>query len=207
MSKKTNIKAPVVVGDGSCQVLVVAEIPLDPPAFEIYSITKKVNVEQCHAVHDRVIINGTLNKNITYKTLTDTDTFNGNTRYCGEIRHCMVQIPFHCFADIPGAMENNNCQVERAEVIGETEQLQDSRDDCSTSETLLEKAIILVEVKVTRTEQLPVEEEECEKEEDKEETGEEECECEDNEENDKYSFDEDEEDEEEDSNDDDDLPC
>jgi len=176
MSKKTIIKAPVVVGDGSCQVLVVTEIPLDPPAFEIHSITKKVNVEQCHAVHDRVIINGTLNKNIIYKTLTDTDTFNGNTRYCGEIRHCTVRIPFHCFADIPGARENDNCQVERAEVIGETEQLQDSGDDCNTSETLLEKAIILVEVKVTRTEQLPVEEEECDEEEEDKEDMEEECE-------------------------------
>lgn len=147
------IKVPVVVGHGCCQVLVVNEIPLDPPALEIEEIKKEVVVDHCSVVSDRVIINGTLHKNIVYKTLEDCDEFDGIPRRCGELRHCTVTIPFSCFIEVPGACPGDHCQVEKAAVEGESDQLLDETNQ-ETYETLEEKAIVVIDVKVTREQQI-----------------------------------------------------
>jgi hypothetical protein len=147
------IKVPVVVGIGDCQALVVTKIPLHPPAFEIKDIDKKVIVDQCHVVKNKVIINATLYKNINYKTFGHKDEFDGNERVCGDLRHCTVRIPFACFIEIPGAKEGQDCQIECAEVEGEKDELLDENKDCTYS-TLLEKTIVKIVAKVTYTDQI-----------------------------------------------------
>jgi len=149
------IKVPVVINTGSAQILVVTEIPLTPPAFEIKDIDKEVIVEQCKAITDKVIINGILRKNINFKTFESEDTFDNVSRVCGDVRHCTVEIPFSLYIDVPGAMEGDDCQIEDAFVEGEKDELLNPTEQ-GTFETLLEKAVVKIEVKVTRTDQIDV---------------------------------------------------
>lgn len=116
-------------------------------------------------VCDKVIINGTLRKNILYKTLEEKDVIDGIPRKCGILRHCTVYIPFSCFIDVPGADVGDHCQIKKAEVIGEWEKLTEKTGKDSFEE-LLEKAIVTVEVVVTREQQIEIEvedEDDCHK--------------------------------------------
>lgn len=63
------IQVPVVVNSNTAQVLVVTEIPLTPSAFRIEQIQKLIEIDDCAAVCDKVIINGRLIKNS--KTMVD----------------------------------------------------------------------------------------------------------------------------------------
>jgi len=56
------IQVPVVVNTNTAQVLVVTEIPLTPPAFKIHEIDKLIEIDDCAATCDKVIINGRLIK-------------------------------------------------------------------------------------------------------------------------------------------------
>lgn len=58
------IQVPVVVNQNTAQVLVVTEIPLTPPAFKIDEIDKLIEIDDCAAACDKVIINGRLIKSI-----------------------------------------------------------------------------------------------------------------------------------------------
>ncbi|QEK10929.1 DUF3794 domain-containing protein [Crassaminicella thermophila] len=150
------IKVPKVIGTGSAQYLSVVDIPFNIPVFEIIDIIKKVEITDCYVVDNKVIINGELNKNIIYKTKEEEEQFDNVTRVCGDVVHCTVTIPFALFVEVPGALEGDQCQIEDAFVEGERDVERDFNTD-GTFNTLHEKSIIRVDVKVTRTEQICVE--------------------------------------------------
>jgi hypothetical protein len=149
------IQVPVVVNSNTAQVLVVTEIPLTPPAFRIDQIQKLIEIDDCAAVCDKVIINGRLIKNITFKTLKERDCHGDLNRVCGDVRHCTVEIPFHLFVEVEGARDGDMCEVEDAIVAGEFDKLIDRKDD-GTFGKLLEKAVIKVRAKVIRIRRLKV---------------------------------------------------
>lgn len=167
---KICIKVPVVVGQNSVECMIVTRIPLKPPLFAIKDITKHVTVDNCLVQDGLVIIDGTLHKNINYKTLKSFSDFPdggaGAMIADGDVRHTHVWLPFHCFVNIPGAQVGDDCQIESATVIGEKDEPLDplkhpeepmDADDCPlVYRTLLEKAVIQLVVKVTRTEQVTV---------------------------------------------------
>jgi hypothetical protein len=144
------IQAPVVVGSNTAQVLVVTEIPLSPPAFQVDDIHKVIEIDDCTAVCEKAIINGRLVKHITYKTLKDRDCQGELNRVCGDLRHCTVEIPFHLFVEIDGAGEGDCCEVQDAIVAGEFDKLVDKNSD-GTFNKLLEKVVIQVRAQVIRT--------------------------------------------------------
>ena len=76
-------------------------------------------------------------------------------RVCGDVRHCTVEIPFHLFVEVPGAEPGDNCEVIDAIVAGEFDKLIDKNSD-GTFNKLLEKAVIKIRAKVTRTKHLKV---------------------------------------------------
>lgn len=149
------IQTPVVVNANTAQVLVVSEIPLTPPAFKIDHIDKLIEVDDCVAACDKVIINGRLIKNITYKTAKEWDHKGGLNRVCGDVRHCTVEIPFHLFIDVPGSRDGDDCEIEDAIVAGEFDKLVDRNRD-GTFSKLLEKSVIKVRAKVVRRRWLKV---------------------------------------------------
>ncbi|QZY54995.1 DUF3794 domain-containing protein [Crassaminicella profunda] len=150
------IKVPKVVGTGSTQYLSVVEIPLCVPAFEIVDIIKKVTITGCKVINNKVIINGNLSKNIIYKTLEESEPFPGFQRVCGDVVHTTVNIPFSTFIDVEGALEDDECHIEDAFVEGSEEIEQDFNED-GTFNSLEEKTVIKIDVKVTRLEQICVE--------------------------------------------------
>lgn len=149
------IQVPVVVNSNTAQVLVVTEIPLTPPAFKIAEIHKLIEIDDCAATCDKVIINGRLIKNITYKTAREWDCKGDLHRVCGDVRHCTVEIPFHLFVELPGTKDGDMCEVEDAIVAGEFDKLVDKNHD-GTFNKLLEKVVIKVRAKSIRKKWLKV---------------------------------------------------
>lgn len=152
---KYTIEVPVVVNSNTAQVLVVTEIPLTPPAFKIDEIHKLIEIDDCATTCDKVIINGRLIKNVTYKTAKERDCHGDLHRVCGDVRHCTVEIPFHLFVELPGAKEGDKCEVEDAIVAGEFDKLVDRNHD-GTFNKLLEKVVIKVRAKAVRLRRLKV---------------------------------------------------
>lgn len=152
---KHEIEVPVVVNSNTAQVLVVTEIPLTPPAFKIAEIHKLIEIDECVAVCDKVIINGRLIKNIVFKTLKERDCHHDLRRVCGDVRHCTVEIPFHLFVEVPGSKEGDKCEVEDAIVAGEFDKLVDENCD-GTFNKLLEKVVIKVRAKVIRLRRIKI---------------------------------------------------
>lgn len=156
------IKTEAVVGVGETQVLVVADIPITPPAFEIKEIQKTVIIEDCTPIEDKVIINGVLRKNINFKTFGEQHESHPHhmhkkvKRVTGDLRHVTVWIPFALFIEVPGAKEGDICQVERAEVVGQVEREQEVCPETGAFKVLQEKAVIRICVKVTRQVQVRV---------------------------------------------------
>ncbi len=111
--------------------------------------------DDCAAACDKVIINGRLIKNITFKTIKERDCHGDLNRVCGDVRHCTVEIPFHLFVELPGAKEGDICEVEDAIVAGEFDKLICPNSD-GTFNKLLEKAVIKVRAKATRVRNLKV---------------------------------------------------
>lgn len=149
------IQTPVVVNSNTAQVLVVTEIPLTPPAFKIHEIDKLIQIDDCAAVCDKVIINGRLIKNITFKTAREFDCKGDLNRVCGDVRHCTVEIPFHLFVEVPGTQDGDMCVVEDAIVAGEFDKLIDKNND-GTFNKLLEKVVIKVRAKAVRNKWLKI---------------------------------------------------
>lgn len=155
MNDKHVIQVPVVVNQNTAQVLVVTEIPLTPPAWKIDEIHKMIEIDDCVAACDKVIINGRLVKNVTFKTLKERDCHHDLVRVCGDVRHCTVEIPFHLFVEVRGARDGDDCEVIDAIVAGDFHKLID-KDEHGTFHKLLEKVVIKVRAKVTRTRHLRV---------------------------------------------------
>ena len=152
------VKIPVVIGQNSCEVMVVTEIPT-PSLYEIKDINETVSVTNCLVQTNLVIINVVLHKDINYKQVTDTISYDTNlTAFTGPVVASTTDLPFHCFMDIPGALPGDDCQVESASVIGEKDELinPNSSNSPTTFDSLMEKAVIQVVVKVTRTQQVTV---------------------------------------------------
>lgn len=153
--KHTIIEVPVVINSNTAEVLVVTEIPLTPPAFKIDEIHKLIEIDDCVASCDKVIVNGRLIKNVTFKTAKERDCHGDLKRVCGDVRHCTVEIPFHLFVEVPGAKDGDRCEVEDAIVAGEFDKLVDRNHD-GTFNKLLEKVVIKVRAKAVRTRHLKV---------------------------------------------------
>lgn len=98
-------------------------------------------IDDCAAACDKVIINGRLVKNITFKTLKERDCHHDLKRVCGDVRHCTVEIPFHLFVDVKGAQEGDDCEVIDAIVAGEFDKLIDKNSD-GTFNKLLERGVL-----------------------------------------------------------------
>ncbi len=94
----TIVKIPVVLAELAIQVNVDSTITLPEPALEIKKIKKRLKVTQCTLLQDtnKLFIKGFVRKNIEYAT-RGCSTAVG---FCGDIRHCTVDIPFRCVTPV-----------------------------------------------------------------------------------------------------------
>jgi hypothetical protein len=95
-----------VVGESTAQTLVESDLTLFTPAIKIDEIVGSIRDITVETIHDKVIVQGTLHKQIFF-----IDTANLG-------RHQAEDIPFSFFVDIPGATPGMNIQVQpRIEAI------------------------------------------------------------------------------------------
>ncbi|KJS83546.1 MAG: hypothetical protein JM58_12405, partial [Peptococcaceae bacterium BICA1-8] len=85
-------KVPVVLAELTLQLNIDSIIDLPEPAYEIKNIKKRVKVTQCLLLQDTnvLFIRGYVRKNIDYSTRTCSNA----EGFCGDIRHCTVDVPF-----------------------------------------------------------------------------------------------------------------
>ncbi|MDD3654342.1 MAG: hypothetical protein PHO01_09190 [Desulfotomaculaceae bacterium] len=91
-------KIPIVLAEMSIQVNVDSTITLPEPAFEIKQIKKKLKLTQCMLVQNtnKLFLKGFVRKNIDYSTRTGSNM----EGFCGDIRHCTVNIPWSCVTPV-----------------------------------------------------------------------------------------------------------
>jgi len=87
-------KVPVVLAELEVQIHLDSIIELPEFAYEIKRIKKNVKVTQCLLLQNTnvLFIKGFIRKNIEYATRCNSN----HEGFCGDIRHCTVDVPFSC---------------------------------------------------------------------------------------------------------------
>ncbi|WP_298841200.1 DUF3794 domain-containing protein [Clostridium sp.] len=168
---KKVLQVPVIKGFGEKEEFVVSQItiaPPNPPIFRIIGIDKEVIITNFELVSvcdpedgksswkAKVIIDGFIDKNILYKTITD---FTGQA-VGGPVFQFTTRIPFATFVEVKSKepiYKTDQVEILSAFVEGEKEELLDPNDVAIgapdfavTYNTLLEKMIIKIKLKITR---------------------------------------------------------
>ena len=176
---KKILQVPVKIGWGEKQKLVVKEAtisPPSPPIFRIKDVDKEVVITQtklvptdiCNAGPDgnrwrsKVIINGYIDKNVNYKTITDFTSEDVN----GPLYHFTTRVHFSTFVEMMSekpVVETDKVEILSAVVEGEKEDLLDPNpvpegapDWAITYNSLLEKILIRITAKIVRVEEVTV---------------------------------------------------
>lgn len=180
------LQSSVIVGWGEKQELVVRESTIAPPSPPIFRIVgepdKEVVITQTKLVPTvivnsllntnqttkpkiwwgKVIINGYIDKNVNYKTITDFDTEAVN----GPLYQYTTRVEFATFVEVSATeplVDTDKVEILSAIVEGEKEDLLDPNpvaagapDWAVTYNGLLEKMIVQITLKVVRIEDVPV---------------------------------------------------
>lgn len=179
---KKTLQVPVIIGKGEKQHLVVKEVrisPPSPPIFRIKDVDKEVVITQTKlvpsVVYDapagpgsipcwwsKVIINGFIDKNVNYKTITDYTCEDVN----GPLFHFTTRVHFSTFIEIKSyepVFETDKVEILSAVVEGEKEDLldpnhvpKDAPEWAVTYNKLLEKILVRITAKVIRIEDVTV---------------------------------------------------
>jgi ribosome biogenesis SPOUT family RNA methylase Rps3 len=130
------IRAEVVIGENTRQLLVERNVTLTIPAIKVRNITAKVVNITTDVIADKVVVQGVLHKQIFF---VGEDNI---------VHHQAEDIPFSTFIDVPGAEPGMNVQVDP---VVETVIFH------LLSPTLLHQKVVLeFFVKITETRQLNV---------------------------------------------------
>ena len=161
--KRKIIQVPVVIGKGEGQFFVENEVQISPPCPPIYKIEKIdrwVDVYSYSVIPGKVIFNAYLWKNVLYKTVEDVcDQGVVN----GPVYHATFKTPFGGFVEIDPIgcekiTEKDVAELLEAYVEGEKTYLlcEDTLKCQKVYKKLLEKDVVKLVFKVTRTEHTPV---------------------------------------------------
>lgn len=92
------VKIPVVLAELAVQVNVDSTITLPEFAWEVKRIKKRLKVTQCTLLQNtnKLFLRGFVRKNIEYATRSCSNA----EGFCGDIRHCTVDIPWSCVTPV-----------------------------------------------------------------------------------------------------------
>ncbi|MEW6228823.1 MAG: DUF3794 domain-containing protein [Bacillota bacterium] len=131
------IKTERIVGRGSTEVMEQVTVTLSQPATSIKNITATVQDVRARPIENKVILQGSIVKDVTFITAAGTEATESFT------------IPFADFAEVPGARPGLNVFV-RAEVRAVI------FDPAQAGTEIAQKIIVDLFVTVTETVELPV---------------------------------------------------
>lgn len=178
---KKILQVPVIVGFGEKQELVVKESVISPPSpsvFRIKDVDKEVVITNFKLIPTsifksndeddkscwwaKVIVDGFIDKNVNYKTITDYECNSVN----GPLFHFTTKIEFATFVEVKATspiVDTDRVEILSAFVEGEKEELLDPNPApegapswAITYNKLLEKMIVKITLKVVRIEHVPV---------------------------------------------------
>lgn len=131
------IKTERIVGQGSTEVMEEVTVTLSQPATSIKNITATVQDVRARPIENKVILQGSIVKNVTFMTAAGMEVTESFT------------IPFADFAEVPGARPGLNVFV-RAEVRAVI------FDPAQTGTEIPQKIIVDLFVTVTETVEIPI---------------------------------------------------
>lgn len=131
------IKTERIVGQGSTEVMEEVTVTLSQPATSIKNITATVQDVRARPIENKVILQGSIVKNVTFMTAAGMEVTESFT------------IPFADFAEVPGARPGLNVFV-RAEVRAVI------FDPAQTGTEITQKIIVDLFVTVTETVEIPI---------------------------------------------------
>jgi SipL, SPOCS domain len=187
---KRLIQTPVVIGWGEKQELVIADLLISPPSPSVFRIigvdefvvitsTKLIPICSKKGEHSaKVIVDGYIDKNINYKTITDFTAADIN----GPVYHFTTRIPFSTFVEVKtcepvsdysdayGAncnkchhREHYDVEILDAFVEGTSDELLDPNPVAAgapewavTYNRILERVLVRVELKITKDSHLSI---------------------------------------------------
>ncbi len=175
---KKLIQVPKIIGFGEKQEFVVQELTISPPSpavFRVKDIDKIVVITDfklvplsmdnygpkiCDKFFGKVIINGYVDKNINYKTITDFTANDVN----GPLYQFTTRVEFATFVEVTATeplRETDNDEILSAFVEGEKEEYLNPNPVPAgapswavTYNSILEKMIICIKLKVTRSDHI-----------------------------------------------------
>jgi hypothetical protein len=130
------IRAEVVIGENTRQILVERNVTLTVPAIKVRNINAEVRCLTTDVIADKVVIQGVLHKQIFF---VGEDNI---------VHHQAEDIPFSTFVDVPGAEPGMNVQIEPV--------IETVIFNLLTPAIIHQKVVIEFFVKVTETRQLNV---------------------------------------------------
>jgi hypothetical protein len=130
------IRAEVVIGENTRQLLVEQNVTLELPAIKVRNINASVRDITTDVIADKVVIQGVLHKQIFY---VGEDNI---------VHHQAEDIPFSTFIDVPGAEPGMNVQVDSV--------IETVIFSLLTPTVVHQKVVIEFFIKVTETRQLNV---------------------------------------------------
>lgn len=158
---KKEIQVPVIIQRAETQFLVYDQTnvaQLSPPVWRIKDIEKEVIITDITVGEGKVILNGYIDKNINYKVKAD---FVDDIIVDGPLQHHTSQVPFQEFIEVPCAMEGDHCEILDAFVEAEADNLINPApvppNPPNTFQTVEEKMVVRIIVKITRIDELRVE--------------------------------------------------
>ena len=174
---KKMIQVPVIKGFGEKEELVVSQLtisPPNPPIFRIIDVDKEVIITNFKLVSicepddgksswkAKVIIDGFIDKNILYKTITD---FTGQA-VGGPVFQFTTRINFATVVEVKSKepiFKTDQVEILSAFVEGESEELLDPNTVAVgapafgvTYNTILEKMIVKIKLKIVRIEHVSI---------------------------------------------------
>jgi hypothetical protein len=167
---KKIIQVPVIKGFGEKKELVVKKItiaPPDPAVFRIIHVDKAVTITDTKLIISDcdqaiVIVDGFIDKNIIYKTITD----NTADSVGGPVFQFTTRVDFATFVEVKAISPilcTDLVEILSSTVEGETEDLLDPNpvpvgtpSFAVTYNTILERMIVKLKLKVVRSEHITV---------------------------------------------------
>ncbi|AWI04601.1 SPOCS domain-containing protein [Clostridium drakei] len=171
---KRLIQVPRILGFGEKQEFVVRELTISPPSpalFRIIATDKMVVItdfklvplhgkKDCDKFYAKVIIDGYIDKNINYKTITDFTTTDVN----GPVYQFTTRVPFATYVEVTATepvRETDNVEILDAFVEGEKDELLNPNPVAVgapswaiTYNSVLEKMLICIKLKITRSDHI-----------------------------------------------------
>jgi hypothetical protein len=149
------LKVQNVIGEDTKQVNIINEVEFPVKVKKIYDTTVKMEEVEGDIIHDKVIIEGTVHKQVYY-VVEETCEVNGILYEAGEVFEKTIEEDFSEFIEIPGAEPDMNVDVQvRVEYV-DWDDIGPEEVECGDPDLWRQTMVCEIFAKVTDTVEMDV---------------------------------------------------